>query len=176
VTGRNADHSRTTSGEVKNAWKCTFISPHSFMVCPETTLSFTVYFVLRSISREMVGWLRKISQIWKYYKFSTDDIADVEMGKFCTDAIADVEMAEIVYVWYGRFWNVGNSLGTISKMLKWWKLCADDIAHVKMVEILYGRYRRCWNGRNCLRVIRQILKCWKFSRNDIEDVRMVEIL
>jgi len=55
VTGRNADHSRATSGEVKNAWNCTFISAHSFMVCPETTLSFTVPFVLRSISPEMVG-------------------------------------------------------------------------------------------------------------------------
>jgi hypothetical protein len=146
---------RAASGEVQTAWSCTFISPHSFMVCPETTLSFTVPFVLCSISREMVGWLRKKSQNWKCYKFSKDDIADVEMVK-------------IVYAWYGRFRNVGNSLRTISQMLKWWKFSREGIADVEMVEILYGRYSTCWNGWNSVRTISHILKWWKFCRDVID--------
>lgn len=37
----------------------------------------------------------------------------------------------------------GNSVRTISQILKWWKMSTCDTADFEMLEILYGQYRRC---------------------------------
>ena len=121
---------------------------------------YLLCYMLRSRSREILGWLRTISRILKFWKFPTDDIANVEV-------------AEIIYVWYRRFWNFGNSLGEMLHMLKFWKFSREVIANVEVVEILYGR---CRNGGNSVRKISQLLKSWTFPRDDTAGIEMVEML